>query len=69
MLKKLAPSKPKSAVDAAIAQALGRSREAHSTARPAILYDPQGTPHAVAANLVNQYLTSPQYKGWHLASK
>ena len=35
----------------------------------AILYDPQGTPHAVAANLVNQYLTSPQYKGWHLASK
>ncbi len=69
MLKKLAPSKPKSAVDAAIAQLSGGAVKPTAPPGQAILYDPQGTPHAVAANLVNQYLTSPQYKGWHLASK
>jgi hypothetical protein len=30
----------------------------------AYIYDLQGNPHTVAANLVDQYLASPTYKGW-----
>jgi len=31
----------------------------------AVIYDPQNNPHTVDANLVDQYLASPDYKGWH----
>ena len=31
----------------------------------ATIFDPQGNPHNVPANLVDQYLASPNYSGWH----
>jgi len=30
----------------------------------ALIYDPQGTPHAVPSNKVDAYLKDPAYKGW-----
>jgi hypothetical protein len=29
------------------------------------VYDPEGTPHFVFSNKVNDFLADPQYKGWH----
>ena len=67
MYKQLQPKPAGSAVDRAIAQLSGGAGAAPTTPPPgkAILFDPQGNPHAVDAKLLNQYLSSPQYKGWH----
>jgi hypothetical protein len=67
MFKLLQPKPAGSAVDRAIAQLSGGTATAPTTPPPgkAILYDPQGNAHAVDATLLNQYLSSPQYKGWH----
>lgn len=42
-----------------------RKQPVNVPAGQAVLYDPQGAPHSVDARLVDQYLASPQYKGWH----
>lgn len=67
MFKQLQPKPAGNAVDRAIAQLSGGTATAPTTPPPgkAILFDPQGNPHAVDAKLLNQYLSSPQYKGWH----
>jgi hypothetical protein len=67
MYKQLQPKPQGSAVDRAIAQLSGGTATAPTTPPPgkAVLYDPQGNPHAVDSKLLNQYLSSPQYKGWH----
>jgi hypothetical protein len=70
MYKQLLPKPAGSAVDRAIAQLSGGKAGTPDRTPPpppakAILYDPQGNAHTVDENLLNQYLASPQYKGWH----